>query len=439
LARSSEGWREAPETPPIGEELRAAERVALQRLSVPFAKESPVPKEPTFENALSFAQDLIRIPSLSGSEEEVAKRIILEMEALGYDETRLDEVGNVIGVVRGVDGGPPVLLNCHMDVVAEGEPEAWEHPPFGGVVAEGFLHGRGAMDIKGPLALQTYAAAALRGWAPGDVIVAHTVFEERGGWGMEHLLTSGSVRPAAVIIGEATGGDVTMGHRGRGELEIVLSGVAGHASAPERARNALDLVPPVLRGLADLAESQGEDPILGRASLAPTQMDIFPESRNVIPDRVVVVVDWRVLPGSTDEELENRIREVLRLHIPHTPEGMGVEVRTAREWQETYTGVRELRNLFTPGFLMQVDHPAVVAAAEAVGRRDGGGPARVRPWTFATDGGWSCGVFGVPTVGFAPGEERFAHTNRERLGLDEARWAFARHSHLVPALQKALA
>jgi succinyl-diaminopimelate desuccinylase len=398
-----------------------------------------MPKEPTFENALSFAQDLIRIPSLSGNEEEVAKRILLEMEALGYDETRVDEVGNVVGLVRGLGGGPPVMLNCHMDVVAEGEHEAWEHPPFGGVVAGGFLHGRGSMDIKGPLALQTYAAAALRGSAPGDVVVAHTVFEERGGWGMEHLMASGSVRPAAVVIGEATGGDVTTGHRGRGELEVVLTGLAGHASAPERARNALDLVPQVLRGLAELAERQDEDPVLGRASLAPTQLDISPESRNVIPDRVVVVVDWRVLPGSTDEELENRIREALGLHLSRIPEGMGLEVRTAREWQETYTGVRERRNLFTPGFLMPEDHPVVVAAATAVGRRGGGGPARARPWTFATDGGWSCGVFGVPTVGFAPGEERYAHTNRERLDVEEARWAFARHSHLIPALQKALA
>lgn len=397
-----------------------------------------MPKEPTFENALAFAQDLIRIPSRSGMEKEVARRILLEMEALGYDETRTDQVGNVIGVVRGVAGGPPVMLNCHMDVVAEGDPATWEHPPFGGDVVDGFLHGRGAMDIKGPLALQTYAAAALRGAAPGDVVVAHTVFEERGGWGMEHLMASEAVKPAAVVIGEATGGDITTGHRGRGELEVVLMGVAGHASAPGRARNALDLVPPVLRALADLADRQGEDPVLGKASLVATGIEVSPESRNVIPDRAVVVVDWRTLPGSTDEELEGQVRDALRTHLPHAPEGMGVEVRTAREWQETYTGIGELRNLFTPGFLMPADHPAVVAAARAVGSREGRGPAMVRPWTFATDGGWSRGVFGVPTVGFAPGEERFAHTNRERLDLDEALWAFARHSELILALQKTL-
>jgi hypothetical protein len=63
----------------------------------------------------------------------------------------------------------------------------------------------------------------------------------------------------------------------------------------------------------------------------------------------------------------------------------------------------------------------------------------VRPWTFATDGGWTCGVHGIPTIGFAPGEERYAHTNRERLDLEEARWALERYPEMVVAIQDALA
>jgi acetylornithine deacetylase/succinyl-diaminopimelate desuccinylase-like protein len=117
---------------------------------------------------------------------------------------------------------------------------------------------------------------------------------------------------------------------------------------------------------------------------------------------------------------------------------MRIEVRMAKEYQEAYTGRGEMRNLYTPGFLMDESHPVIQAAAHAVGRRDGEGPATVRPWTFATDGGWSSGVFDIPTLGFAPGEERFAHTNRERLELDEAEWAFARHPDLVLAIQGAL-
>jgi acetylornithine deacetylase/succinyl-diaminopimelate desuccinylase-like protein len=165
-------------------------------------------------------------------------------------------------------------------------------------------------------------------------------------------------------------------------------------------------------------------------------VDVLPQSRNVIPDQVVVALDWRVLPEDETESLVARVREAVKSRIPVVPEGLGVAVRVATEHQATYTGLAEDKNLFTPGFLMDPAHPVVLAAAEAVGRR--GNPseaATVRPWTFATDGGWSQGVFDIPTVGFAPGEERYAHTNRERLDVEEARWAFERHAHLIPAIQ----
>lgn len=294
------------------------------------------------------------------------------------------------------------------------------------------------MDIKGPLAIQTHAAASLRGMTSGDIIVAHTVFEERGGWGMEELMRSGEVSPDVVIIGEATRGDVTTGHRGRAEVEVVVRGLAGHASAPERARNALDLVPQVLAGVRRLASRQPSDPVLGPSSLVATTVNVSPESRNVIPDEVVIVLDWRVLPESTDEGLLDLVRQALDGEMPTLPEGFGMEVRMAKETQTTFTGRTEDRPLFTPGFLMDETDPVILAAARAVGGRNGEGMARVRPWTFATDGGWSQGVFGIPTLGFAPGEERFAHTNRERLELEEARWAYHRHPDLILGLQEIL-
>lgn len=395
-------------------------------------------KEANFENALAFAADLIRIPGLPGEEGDVARRVREEMEALGLEEIRVDDAGNVIGVARGRGDAPAALLNSHMDVVAEGDHDEWEVPPFSGEVRDGFLHGRGAMDIKGPLALQTYAAASMIGEAPGDVIVAHTVLEERGGLGMKHLLESGSVEPGVVVIGEATHGDVCIGHRGRAEVEVAIMGLAGHASVPARAHNALDLLGDVLAGIRDLAEDQPSDPILGASSLIATMVDVLPESRNVIPDSAVVTIDWRILPGSDDEMLENRVREAISARIPETPEGLKWEVRMAIERQRTYTGLVEDRNLLTPGFLMSADDPMILAAAEAVGTRQGQGPAVIRPWKFATDGGWSCGVHGIPTVGFAPGEERFAHTNRERMDVEEARWGFERYPLLIAAVQKAL-
>lgn len=397
----------------------------------------------SFEGAVAFAQDLIRIPSLPGEEGELTRRVVGEMEALGYDDVYTDELGSVVGVVRrsggAVDGAAAtVMLSCHLDMVAAGDPEEWEHPPFDGLIADGYLHGRGAMDIKGPLAIQTHAAAALKGSTTGDILVAHPVFEERGGWGMDHLTRpDGGLRPDVVIIGESTHGDITIGHRGRCEVEIVAHGLAGHASAPERARNALDLVPAILTGVRDLAARQESDDVLGAASVVATGIDAVPASLNVIPDRATVTLDWRILPGDTVETLLARVRDAIRPHLERMGAD-GVEVRAATERQCAYTGIQEDRLILSPGFLMAPDNPIVTAAAQAVGTRNGNGsPARVRPWTFATDGGWTCGVRGIPTIGFAPGEERYAHTNTERLALDEARWGYGRYLELVPAVQRA--
>lgn len=392
-----------------------------------------------FDGAIRFAQDLIRIPSLPGDEAGVAQRVVEEYEALGFEDAHTDSFGNAIGVVQGTGDGPTVMLSCHLDIVAAGDEAEWEHPPFGGVVEGGFLHGRGAMDIKGPLAIQTHAAAALAGRTQGDVIVAHTVLEERGGLGMKHLIKSGVVKPDLVIIGESTDGDIAIGHRGRAEVEVVIRGVAGHASAPERARNALDILAPVLAAVQDLNKSDARDPVLGSASAVTTGVEVRPESRNVIPDEVVVVVDWRILPGLTGDDLVALLETAIQGRLENgVPEGFEIEVRGATELQTTWTGFTEDKVLHTPGFLVDSDHPAVVAASRTVGTRNGGGAARIRPWTFATDGGWTCGVYGIPSFGFAPGQERYAHTNTERLNLAEAEWAFGKYQELIPAVQEVL-
>ena len=212
------------------------------------------------------------------------------------------------------------------------------------------------------------------------------------------------------------------------------------ASAPDRAHNALDALGGVLAAVGALARRQPTDEVLGMASVTATMVDVLPESRNVIPDKVVVTLDWRILPRFPEEKLQASVREALAEQMPALPPGLSVSVRMATEQQRTYTGLQEDRNLMTPGFLMESDHPVVLAAAAAVGRRgDSSVPATVRPWAFATDGGWSSGVFGIPTIGFAPGEERFAHTNRERLDVEEARWAFDRYPALITAVQQVLA
>ena len=389
----------------------------------------------SFEQAIRFAQDLIRIPGLPGQEGDVAARVLAENKKLKFDDCWTDDVGNVFARVKGRSKGRTLLLSCHLDVVDIGDASSWEHGPFSGDIADGHLHGRGAMDIKGPLALQTYAAAQFLERRPdGDIIVAHTVLEERGGWGMEFLLNAGDVKPDVVLIGEATAGDICVGHRGRAELIVEMVGVAGHASAPQRARNPIEVLPLVLPLLHEFAnEHQESAPLLGSATMAPTALETLPRSRNVIPDRVRIVLDWRVIPGATADELRNRVDAFLSERLK-LPEGWSYNVAYSVEPQRTYTGKTRDRKMFTPGFLMSGEHAVVQAAVRVISNQTGRTP-QLRPWAFATDGGHSCGVHGIPTIGFAPGEERYAHTNRERLELASAEVAYRAYPHLMQALQ----
>ncbi|HEX6371054.1 MAG TPA: M20/M25/M40 family metallo-hydrolase [Longimicrobium sp.] len=391
----------------------------------------------SFERAIQFAADLIRIPSLPGEEGDVARRIVDELRALGFDEAHTDRAGNVIGRIIGAGDAPPVMLSSHMDVVDVGDAEGWEHEPWGGAVAGGCLHGRGAMDLKGPLALQVYAAAGFVEERPaGDLLVVFSVYEEKGGWGMMHYMDTAPVRPGAVILGEATGLDLCTGHRGHAELAVEIHGLAAHASAPERGCNPNHALPYVLLALRELSAAQPRDPILGRATLTPTVVETWPKSGNVIPDRVRVTLDLRVLPGWDEDEALAELRGLLAERVPEMA-GIRVEVLPGRATHRAWTGWVDEHSNFTPGFLMDDDHPVVQAAAQALQEAMGGTPV-IRQWKFGTDGGHTCGTHGVPTIGFAPGLELLAHTNRERLELESARMAFDAYPALIRAVQAAL-
>ena len=390
-----------------------------------------------FERALAFAAELIRIPSPSGDEGRAGRRAAREMEALGYDEVWTDAVGNVVGLIRGRGTAEPLMLCSHLDVVDAGDPAKWEHAPYGGEVAGGFLHGRGAMDVKGPLALQLYAAARFVEPRPaGDLYVALTVLEERGCWGMAHLMEESGIRPGVVVLGEATAGDLCIGHRGHAELEVEIHGRAGHASAPDRARNPAHALPGVLQALAAFAQTLPTDPVLGAETLTPTVVETFPPSRNAVPELARVVIDWRVLPGWNEDRAVCGLQRLLDEQVALPPD-VTLEVHTAVERQRTYTGREEDRHVFTPGFLMEPRHPLVRAAAQAVAGATGRTPA-VRPWSFATDGGFSCGTRDIPTLGYSPGAEPFAHTNRERLDLDQARAVYEAYPALMRALYESM-
>ena len=108
----------------------------------------------------AFYIDLVTTKSYSDGEGEAAKKIVASMAELGYDEVFIDPAGNACGRIG---NGPKVIhFDSHMDTVLAEDAAGWKHDPFGGVVEDGWLYGRGSVDMKGGLSASLFAAAAAK-------------------------------------------------------------------------------------------------------------------------------------------------------------------------------------------------------------------------------------------------------------------------------------
>jgi len=135
------------------------------------------------QDMVGFAQDLLQTRSPSGDEAKAAALVVDQMHTLGYDQVESDELGNVVGVLHGVEEGPTLMLASHLDTVGTGDLNTWDTSPWSGRIEGGRLHGLGAADCKGGLAAQVFAAGLLkRALLPlrGNLVVAATVSEENG-------------------------------------------------------------------------------------------------------------------------------------------------------------------------------------------------------------------------------------------------------------------
>ena len=363
------------------------------------------------ERVIDFCQRLIRTPSLSGQEGELAHLVLSEMRSLGYDRVWVDAVGNVVGLIGG-QAGRSVMLNAHLDHVDPGDPSRWPHPPYEGFVGDGFVWGRGASDVKGALAAQVYALGAMRqaGLRPaGDCYFAGVVMEEIGGLGTRKLLET--VRPDLAVLGEATENNLARGHRGRVELVVRITGRSVHASVPHKGVNPQYSLARFILGLADLPMFSREP--FGPSSVAPTLSGTDQTSSNVTPRQVYLHLDWRNLPDETTDEIVRRVQDLLDGSL--VPESQGV-VELFQRSTPTYTGYRETYPVIFPPFELPADHD-LVAGAESILSRALRRPVSTDIWRFTTDGGHLMQA-GVPTIGFAPGAEVYCHTVQDRVSID---------------------
>jgi len=379
------------------------------------------------DSLAAFAQTLVRTPSVSTQEGEVAALVAEEMQEAGFDEVRVDRMGNVIGRI-GPGRGKKLFFDAHMDTVDIGDADAWSRDPFGGEMAHGVLYGRGASDMKGALAAMVYAGKALRESGvrlDGDLYVAAVVQEEPcEGLAMRHIVEVEGLRPDWVVLGEATNLQVSRGQRGRIEFRIDVRGRSCHASAPERGVNAIYEAARLIVGLELLAPQLNQDSFLGKGSIAVTDIRSMAGSRNVVPDRCTLYVDRRLTIGETEAKALAEIKRIF------TREGVEGTVDVTEYCDISHTGLEVRAREYFPYWVTSEGEPLLQTAIAVVEDALGFVP-HVGKWEFSTDGVYTAGAAGIPTIGLGPGEERHTHTVEDQVRLKDVESAAKVYAELA--------
>ena len=323
---------------------------------------------------VEFLRAIVRVPSDTppGDNAPAAEKAASLLTALGFDVERhpapaefladygMKSVTNLIVRHRFGAGGPTVALNAHGDVVPPGE--GWTRPPYEGVVDGGRMYGRGVAVSKSDIATYTYALCALRALAAAGTNLAGTVElhftydEEFGGLaGPGFLLSHGLTRPDFAIAASFSYAVVTA-HNGCLQFEVTLHGKAGHGAMPETGRDAFRAGAAVLKAIyaeADALKAQHskvagiDHPTMVVGTLHGGI------NTNVVPDRLTLRMDRRMIPEEDPGSVETRVRALIEA-AAQPFEGIRVEIQ---------------RLLLARALTPRPGHERLVAALQRHGRR----------------------------------------------------------------------
>jgi len=306
--------------------------------------------------------------------------------------------------------GPRLLLLGHTDVVPVGD--GWSVDPFGGLVRDGRIYGRGTSDMLGGLAACVVAMAAVQRAAgqlgvqlSGRVELVAAVDEEEGGLGIRGFMAAEEHHPyAACITAEPTDLQTIVAARGDCYLDITVHGRAAHAGRPSDGCNAIYGAARVIESLRawndELARSP--HPLAGPATWSVGIVN-GGQGTAIVPAICRIQADRRLLPGESPDEVLASVRaRIERLGLDR--DGLRAAVQMP---------------MSMPGFETAVDDPFVRLVDSALS--ESGGPRLpAGGWTAACDGGFVSRDLGVPTVVLGPGSVNDqAHRPDESVPIQE--------------------
>jgi acetylornithine deacetylase/succinyl-diaminopimelate desuccinylase family protein len=296
-----------------------------------------------FDEEVRFLQELVRVPTDTppGNNSPHAERTAQLLAAFGFEAERhavpaqevqdagLQSITNLV-VRRKYGAGRTVALNAHGDVVPPGE--GWTHPPYGAEIAGGKLYGRAAAVSKCDFASFTFATRALEALgAPlkGGVELYFTYDEEFGGeLGPGWLLKRGLVKPD-LLIAAGFSYQVITAHNGCLQMEVTVNGKMGHAAVPETGVDALQAATRILVALYEqnrlYKETRSQVKGINHPYLNVGEIH-GGTNTNVIPGKVVLKLDRRMIPEENPAEVEATLRRLIQDAVAGC-EGVTIEIR----------------------------------------------------------------------------------------------------------------
>jgi putative selenium metabolism hydrolase len=375
---------------------------------------------------IEFTQRLVQIRSYSGEEGEAIRSIKSKMEALGFEEVNLDRYGNVIGRVG--SGEKVILFDSHVDTVQVNDPDMWEEPPFSGTIKDGYLWGRGSVDMKSGAAASVYAAATAKanGWLEGKTVyVSCSTFEEDcDGEALKHVLSGLKKKPDYAIICEPSANLIATGHKGKAQVIITTHGVSAHGSAPEKGKNAVydmaEIIHRVEQTNLNLMNKPGPHGTLVLSRISSTSVSL-----NAVPSECQIYLDRRMAIGETEQTIRDEMDHII------TGKDASWEIDTMH--RTTWTGEPLEYRPLHPAWQINLDQPLAQAFIAACTEVQGELPEKFDYWDFSTN---AVAVVSqaIPTIGFGPGEHKLAHMRDEKVAVDQIVEASAVYAGVIRRL-----
>lgn len=372
-------------------------------------------------DCVDFTQRLIQTPSMTYEEAPLAELVAAELQTLNFDQVWIDEVGNVNGRIRGTDPSLGALvLNTHLDHVDPGERSLWSVPPYSGTIVGDRIVGRGACDIKGPLAVQVYSMVALlrAGVRPRrDVVFSGVVEEEIGGTGAKHWAKHLDYPVDLVVLGEPSDNKIALGHRGIAQMWVQFNGRSVHASVPEKGVNPNFALAQFLVDLTTAKSELSAHELLGPTSVTPTIIEVDTKSANVTPAWTRVCLDFR-----TASESHRSLRDFVRRVAGDQP--LILEDAICSTPVPFPDDDKTIFGFYTPPTDDKVQRAQALIGA-GMGRE-----AELSRYQFATDGRHFV-PYNLTIIGYGPSEESQAHVVDEYISIPKMAESLRGHVELL--------